>query len=108
MVRTKVGRELNLTNPIRVIAACNRLNSLSPELLSRFAVRKIQAYSRVDYFNVVVEVLMHRENMPKDMATEIAGRVDGLTQDVRDAVRVARLAPQLGVERAVKLLINRE
>ena len=106
LVRTKVGRELDLFNPVRVVAACNRLLGLSPELISRFAVRKIEAYSRSDYLTVVKGVLVRREDVKPELAEEIARRLDGRTQDVRDAVRVARLAPQLGVEKAVKLLLR--
>ena len=39
-----------------------------------------------------------------EAAGEIAIQLDGRTQDVRDAVRVARLTPQLGVSRAINLL----
>ena len=104
LVRAKKGRELNLSNPVRVIAASNRLHMLSPELRSRFAVRKLTAYNRSDYLSVVKGVLVRRENLYQELADEIAHRLDGLSQDVRDAVRVARLAPQLGVDRAVTLL----
>ena len=106
LVRTKVGRELDLFNPVRIVAACNRLHGLSPELLSRFAVRKIQAYNREDYLTVVKAVLIRREGIAEATAEEIARRLDGVTQDVRQAVNVARLTPQLGVERAVKLVFG--
>ncbi|MBA7465329.1 Holliday junction ATP-dependent DNA helicase RuvB [subsurface metagenome] len=105
LVRAKKGRELDIRVEIKVVAATNRLYGLSPELLSRFAVRKIEAYSRVDYQKVVKGVLMHRENIEPELANEIAQRLDGRSQDVRDSVRVARLAPQLGVEKAIKLLL---
>jgi Holliday junction DNA helicase RuvB len=106
MVRTKVGRELEFTIPVRVVAACNRLHGLSPELLSRFAVRKIQAYNRSDYLTVVKGVLIRREGIAEATAEEIAQRLDGRTQDVRQAVNVARLVPQLGVEKAIKLILE--
>ncbi len=106
LVRAKKGRELDITHLIWVVAATNRLYGLSPELLSRFAVRKIEAYSRADYQKVVRGVLVHRENVEPELAEEIAQRLDGRSQDVRDAVRVARLAPQLGVEKAIKLLLG--
>ena len=106
LVRAKKGRELDLEATIRVVAASNRLEMLSPELRSRFAVRRLNPYSREDYLTVVKGVLVRRENTTPELAEEIARRLDGLTQDVRDAVRVARLAPQLGVERAVKLLLE--
>jgi len=106
LVRVKKGRELNLSNPLRVVAASNRLNMLSPELKSRFAIRKLNAYSRGEYLTVVKGVLERRENLSPELAEEIAGLLDGRSQDVRDAIRVARLAPLLGVSRAVKLLME--
>jgi len=108
LVRAKKGRELDLSNPLRVIAASNRLYVLSPELRSRFAIRQMNPYQRAEYLTVVSGVLVRRENLDEALAGEIAHRLDGLSQDVRDAVRVARLAPQLGVEKAIKLLIGNE
>jgi Holliday junction DNA helicase RuvB len=106
LVRAKVGRELNLSHPLWVIAATNRLDMLSPELRSRFAIRRLNPYSRNEYLTVVRGVLARRENVSIDTAEEIARRLDGMSQDVRDAIRVARLAPQLGVEKAIKLLLG--
>ena len=106
LVRAKVGRELNLSHPIWVVAASNRLDMLSPELRSRFAIRQLNPYSREEYLTVVKGVLVRRENTGQELAEEIAKQLDGRTQDVRDAIRVARLAPQLGVEKAIQLLIG--
>ncbi len=50
-------------------------------------------------------VLMRRENVNPDLAEEIAQKLDGKTQDVRDAVRVARLSPRLGIDRTIRLLL---
>jgi len=108
LVRAKRGRELNLRNQLRVVAASNRLSMLSPELRSRFAIRMLTAYSRGDYLIVVRGVLARREGLPQELASEVARRLDGVSQDVRDAIRVARLAPQLGIDRAIKLLIGGE
>ena len=104
LVRAKKGRKLDLLNPVRVVAATNRLDSLSPELKSRFAIRQMNPYRRLEYLTVVRGVLVRRENLDRELADEIAHRLDGLSQDVRDAVRVARLAPQVGVDKAIKLL----
>jgi Holliday junction DNA helicase RuvB len=106
LVRAKKGRELELEHTIWVVAATNRTYGLSPELLSRFAVRKMEPYGREDYLAVVKGVLVRRENVEPELAQEIARRLDGRSQDVRDAIRVARLAPQLGVEKAIKLLLG--
>jgi Holliday junction DNA helicase RuvB len=106
LVRAKRGRELNLSNQLRVVAASNRLNVLSPELKSRFAIRKLSAYNRSDYLTVVRGVLVRREGLDQGLADEVARRLDGISQDVRDAIRVARLAPQLGIDKAIKLLLG--
>jgi Holliday junction DNA helicase RuvB len=106
LVRAKRGRELNMSNQLRVVAASNRLSTLSPELRSRFAIQKLTAYNRKDYLTVVKGVLVTRENLDEEQADEVARSLDGLSQDVRDAVRVARLAPRLGIKRAFKLIIG--
>jgi Holliday junction DNA helicase RuvB len=106
LVRAKKGRELAITHLVWVVAATNRLHALSPELLSRFAVRRLEPYRREEYLAVVRGVLVRREGVEPELAEEIAMRLDGRSQDVRDAVRVARLAPQLGVDRAVQLLLR--
>jgi len=104
LVRAKKGRELDITIQVRVVAASNVLRMLSPELKSRFAIRRLPPYSRLEYMRVVRGVLVRREGVAPELADEIARRLDGISQDVRDAIRAARLAPQEGAERAIKLL----
>ncbi len=106
LVRAKKGRELNLSNPLWVVAASNRMNVLSPELRSRFAIRRLNAYYRDEFLVVVRGILVRKEGLSPELADEVAQRLDGLSQDVREAIRVARLVPQLGVEKAVKLLLG--
>ena len=106
LVRAKRGRELDIHNPLKVIAASNRLEKLSPELRSRFAIRQLNPYSRSEFLVVVRGVLVRKENLAEELAAEIARRLDGRSQDVRDAIRVARLAPQVGVEKAMELLLG--
>ena len=106
LVRAKRGRELNLSIQLRVVAASNRLEKLSLELKSRFAIRKLTAYNRSDFLAVVKGVLVNRENLNEEQAEEVARSLDGLSQDVRQAVMVARVAPRLGIKRAIKLIIG--
>jgi len=106
LVRAKKGRELNINNPLKVIAASNRLERLSPELLSRFAIRHLNPYSRNEFLRVVKGVLVRKEGLTEDLADEIAIKLDGRSQDVRDAIRVARLAPRVGVQKAIDLLLG--
>jgi len=104
LVRAKKGRELDIHNPLKVIAASNRLEKLSPELRSRFAVCWLNPYSRSEFLTVVKGVLVRKESLAEELAAEIAQHLDGKSQDVRDAIRVARLAPQVGAAEAVRLL----
>jgi Holliday junction DNA helicase RuvB len=106
LVRVKKGRELDLHNPLWVIAASNRMDILSPELRSRFAIRRLNPYDRAEFLTVVKGVLVRRESLSPELADEIAQNLDGRSQDVRDAIRVARLAPQLGVVKAIRLLLG--
>jgi Holliday junction DNA helicase RuvB len=105
LVRAKKGRGLDVTVTIKVVAATNQILKLSPELKSRFAIRKLEAYDAEQYQTVVKGVLVRREGINHELAEEIAGKLEGNSQDVRDAVRVARLSPQLGVDKAIHLLL---
>jgi len=107
LVRAKKGRELDTKVDVRVVAATNIETRLSPELRSRFAIRRLSAYGREEFRTVVKGVLVRREEVEPEVAEEIAQRLDGRSQDVRDAVRVARLVPSVGVERAIELLLPR-
>jgi len=104
--RAKVGRRLETKVEPEVVAAANSIFRLSAELLSRFAIRKVHPYSQEDFRMVVKGVLVRREGLEPGLAEEIANKLDGRAQDVRDAVRVARLSPQLGVDRAIELLLE--
>ena len=105
LIRVKKGRSLDVTVPVKVVAATNQVAKLSPELKSRFAIRKLKPYDAVQYCTVVKGVLVHHENVNPELAEEIAQKLEGRSQDVRDAVRVARLSPQLGVDKAIHLLL---
>jgi Holliday junction DNA helicase RuvB len=106
LVRAKKGRSLDVTMPIKVIAATNQVVKLSPELKSRFAIRKLKPYGAAEYRAVVKGVLVRREEVNPELAEEIAKKLEGKSQDVRDAVRVARLSPQLDVDKAIQLLFS--
>jgi len=108
LVRAKRGRALDIHNPLKVIAASNRMEKLSPELRSRFAIRKLNPYSRSEFLTVVKGVLVRKESLSSELAEEIAKKLDGRSQDVRDAIRIARLVPHVGVEKAIQLLLGGE
>lgn len=106
LVRMKVNRRLDLELDVWVVGCANRIYKMSPELLSRFRVYQINEYNASEFREVVTSALVTHEDVSKEVAAEIATRLVGKTHDVRDAVRVARLAKRLGVQRAVELLIG--
>jgi len=106
LVRMKVNRLLDLQLEVWVVACANRIYKMSPELLSRFKVFQINEYNATEFRNVVTNALVTHEGITSDEAAEIALRLVGKTHDVRDAVRVARLAKRVGVKRAVELLVG--
>jgi len=106
IIRAKVGRKLDEKLTVWVIAAANRTAKMPMELLSRFAIHQLEEYGATEFRHVVTSVLETREDTNHDTAAEIATRLLGRTHDVRDAVRVARLAKRTGVVRAVELLIR--
>jgi Holliday junction DNA helicase RuvB len=106
LVRAKKGRTLDVTIPIKVIAATNQVAKLSLELKSRFAMWKLRPYDAAQYLMVVKGVLVRHEDVNPELAEEIAQKLEGKTQDVRDAVRVARLSPRLGIDKAIRLLLT--
>ena len=105
LVRTKVGRRLDEQLTVWVIAAANRIAKIPPELLSRFAKVELKQYTAYEYHQVVKNVLSKHEGMSEESAIEVADRLIMKTQDVRDAIRVARLSKRVGVKKAVELLL---
>lgn len=88
-----------------VFAAGNSTKGLAPELLSRFWKQPVQTYTQNQFREVVERVLHLREGVNAEMSAYIAHRIEGRTWDVRDAVRIARMAQEAGdVDRLVKML----
>ena len=106
LVRTKVGRKLDVQIDVWVVGSANRISKMSPELLSRFKIYQISEYDAISFREVVKKALSIHEGINEQTADEIALSLVNRTKDVRDAIRVARLSKRVGVERAVELLIE--
>lgn len=104
IVRTVVGRSINIQHDVWVFAACNEIVHIPREVLSRFAIKFLKEYDDNDFREVVASVLVNREGLTHDKAVAVANKLIGKTHDVRQAVRVARLSKIVGVEHAVQLL----
>ncbi len=86
----------------RVFAAANSLN-FRPEIISRFQVLNFKPYNKMEFAEVVTELLHQREEIPPEVGSKIAqalwkrGMVTGRTRgqqygpDPREAIRLARL-----------------
>jgi len=90
---TKYGRVRRMRLECMVAAACNSASRIPPELLSRFMKLELPPYDDRTLREVMVRVLMMREGRERGLAEAIADELirNGF-RDVRDAVRVARLA----------------
>ncbi len=106
IVRAKVGRNIDAKLNIWVFATANRIDNLPAELKSRFSIRMLRHYTHSEFVEVVRNVLVHREGVDQATADLIALRLVGRTNDVRDAIRVARIASAVGAERAIELLMR--
>ena len=102
--RAKVHRAMDVVVKVKIVADANRVGRLPDELLSRFARKYLAPYEAKDFLRVVEHVLSRREGLSEEDASKVALKLLGKTQDVRDAVRVGRLASRVGVDRAVVLL----
>lgn len=93
VTRLKKGMRERIELNTLVFATCNRLRKLPPELRSRFWILRFREYSRDEFRRVVVGVLVNREGTSPELASYIAERMANAGfKDVRDSVRLARLA----------------
>ncbi len=76
----------------RVYATANDTRRLSRPILSRFLCVDIPAYTPAEFIQVAEQVLVAREGLGPQMAHLIATEVVRYSTDIRDAVRVARMA----------------
>ena len=76
----------------RVFAGANLDKYIQDPLLSRFAKLDIPPYTAEQFVNVAQAVLMKRQGCGPEMALLIARQVVVHSRDIRDAVRVARMA----------------
>jgi hypothetical protein len=91
LTRLQHGKAEHERRPIRVIAGANRIDRMPNELLSRFVVTHLAAYTDAQFKSVVYEVLTRREGIDGELARDIALALVGRTVNVRMAVQVARL-----------------
>lgn len=90
LLQSKTQQRITLRT--KVFAGANELKPISAPILSRFIKADIPAYSARDFVTVATAVLQQQEGQGSEMARHIATEVVQHSTDIRDAVRVARLA----------------
>lgn len=93
MVEIKYKRHSRIQLTTTVLAACNKVEFLPPELLSMFLRLRFRDYTIDEFLEVVKVVLTERENIPFPTATYIDEKVltELLSRDPRNAIKIARL-----------------
>lgn len=91
-------REARLTSS--VFATCNDPTKLSKPLLSRFFLVKLESYTYQQFCEIIVRLL----DIPENMARFVADSVWSTSRDIRDCVRIGKLARS---EEDVKFLIDK-
>ena len=78
----------------RVFAAANSDEKIPREVLSRFLKFRLQPYTREEFVEVVTRLLPAAEDASPELAAYIAAKLAARLDvaDVRDAIRLARLA----------------
>ena len=71
-----------------VFATCNDSRKLSDPLLSRFFVVKLEQYTYEQFYEISARLL----DIPEDMARFIADSVWNMSRDIRDCIRIGRIA----------------
>lgn len=92
----KRGNTQEAQRTVWVFAGCNRDDRLPAPLLSRFVRVNVPAYTADEFRAVVESVLVKREGASQEMARFVAHELLGRTYDVRDAIKVVRLATSTG------------
>jgi len=91
VVKHLVRREEKI-DKCMVVGACNSIDRLPKELLSRFMIFHFKEYSDEEFLKVVVNVLKKLENKDEEFAKYVAFKLLAMgKKDVRDAIKIARL-----------------
>jgi len=92
VMRLQHGHQERVTMPTRVFAGANDLRRLSQPIINRFARFEVEPYTAAQFVAVCQMVLTKREGLGPEMALHVASEVVQRSLDIRDAVRVARMA----------------
>jgi len=92
VIVTKHGKRIAEERKVWVIAATNDERKLLPAMLDRFLIFRFRGLTKDEYRRLVPSILTVNEGIDLDLARYIADRLADITTDIREAVRIARLA----------------
>ncbi|MFY9871317.1 MAG: AAA family ATPase [Candidatus Nitrosopolaris sp.] len=102
VTETKYGKTRSMHVQTSVFATCNDARKISTPLQSRFFTVKLQAYTYEQFCEITKQVLSSH-NVDGGLASVIAGAVWNDSRDIRDCVKIGKLA---GSEEDVDILVN--
>ena len=88
---TKVSKQREVRLNTSIFAAANSAKGMPKELLSRFRVLYLPPYTKEEFIDASIKVLVEREKVEPDLASYIAGRAWEVSRDVREAVRIGKI-----------------
>jgi dihydroneopterin aldolase len=87
-----------------VFATSNNIEKIIPPLQSRFFIVKLQAYTYEQFYEITIRLLTSNHyNVDEEIAKATADAVWNTTQNVRDCIRIAKMAKSI---EDVKWLVN--
>jgi holliday junction DNA helicase RuvB len=102
VTETKYGKTRTMHVQTSVFATCNDARRISTPLQSRFFTVKLQAYTYEQFCEITKQVLSSH-NVDGGLASVIAGAVWNNSRDIRDCVKIGKLARS---EEDVDFLVN--
>ena len=90
---TKYNKTRRMETKTSVYATSNNVERIIEPLQSRFFTVRLEPYTYEQFYGIIVQLLTsNRYNMDEEIAKATADAVWNTTQNVRDCIRIARIA----------------
>jgi Holliday junction DNA helicase RuvB len=102
---TKVSKQREVRLNTNIFAVANSAKGMPRELLSRFRVLYLPQYTREEFIQASIKVLVEREKVEPDLATYISEKAWEVSRNVREAVRIGKICRSRGeVDQDIELI----
>ena len=91
---TKYGKTRSAQMKTSVFATSNNIKKLSDPLKSRFFIVKLEPYTYEQFLEITNELLSHHK-IDGEVANVISDAVWNKSQDIRDCIRIGKLAKSI-------------